>query len=829
MRSPRLIISLALLAAAASAHAAEPRVLVDGYKLELVAKEPDIVTPIGMTFDREGRLLVIESHTHQRPADYDGPTGDRIRMLSDSDGDGRLDKWSTFAEGFQQSMNLCLHPDGGVYLVTRRDVRLLEDTDGDGASDKETPILRLETEADYPHNGLSGIHVAAGDDGKPRLIIGLGENFGFAYRLVGSDDEGISGRAGVGTIFTCKLDGSNLERLAVGFWNPFSICTLAGHTFCIENDPDSSPPCRLIHVVPTGDYGHRWEYGRAGVHPLQAWNGELPGTLPMICGTGEAPTAIVAHRNYLWVTSWGDHRIERYELTPNGATFAAKSTIVAQGDADFRPTGMAIAPDGSLYFADWVDRSYPVHHKGRIWRLTLPSAKKASELESYFASGWNEPSQSMLGVTNVEKLVAQPESRDVFVRQRTVALWAGSHAWESINWNSADPRTRLCLLQALRWSLVGGDTATDFLRRSLNDADADVRAYAVRWIADERLNALRDDVAKLLDGDIPTERYFLAVLAAIEWLDGDASPRTSGISDGLLRRELVNSRRSPQIKALALRLISPDHEWLTIDRLREYLASDAPELRLEAVRTLAMQSRPERFAVLAEIAADDSCDAELRAEAVIGLASAVGEYGELLNKLAAGEKVVAKEAVRVLRLNRKRAAGAGVDPEQHLRPETTDLDAWNALLADGGDAASGRRLFFTNQALCVACHQHSGRGGRVGPDLTRLGEQQSRERIIASIIQPSQEIAPHYQAWQLVTTDGLTREGLRLPEGGDDGTEPYADTQGRRFELRSEDIELRSPLPGSIMPEGLVDLLTVEDLRDLVAFLCNSTATPRSP
>ena len=61
----------------------------DRYKLELVASEPEIVTPIGMAFDRQGRLLVIESHTHERPEEYQGPHGDRIRMLADSDGDGR--------------------------------------------------------------------------------------------------------------------------------------------------------------------------------------------------------------------------------------------------------------------------------------------------------------------------------------------------------------------------------------------------------------------------------------------------------------------------------------------------------------------------------------------------------------------------------------------------------------------------------------------------------------------------------------------------------------------------------------------------------------------
>src|SRR5262245_25553944 len=83
-----------------------PKVANDGYRLELVASDPEIVTPVGMSFDREGRLLVVESHTHKRPAEYQGPKGDRIRMLSDSDGDGRLDRWSTYAEDLLHAMNV---------------------------------------------------------------------------------------------------------------------------------------------------------------------------------------------------------------------------------------------------------------------------------------------------------------------------------------------------------------------------------------------------------------------------------------------------------------------------------------------------------------------------------------------------------------------------------------------------------------------------------------------------------------------------------------------------------------------------------------------------
>ncbi len=793
----RFAVCLALASYGVQGRAAEPRVLVDGYKLELVAREPDIVTPIGMGFDAKGRLLVVESHTHQRPEDYQGPAGDRVRVFADGDGDGRLDRWRTFAEGFQQAMNLCARPDGGIYLVTRRDVRLLEDTDNDGSADKETPILRLETEAEYPHNGLSGITL---DD--RGLVVGLGENFGFAYKLVGSDGTAIDGSGGVGAIFRCAPDGSQLARVAAGFWNPFSICEAGSDgMYCVENDPDASPPCRLIEVLPGGDYGHRWEYGRAGVHPLQAWNGELPGTLPMICGTGEAPTAILSHRGYLWVTSWGDHRVERYAARvhrAHGKTLVADMQVIVQGDAEFRPTGAAVAPDGSIYFADWVDRSYPVHGKGRIWRLQLPDGDdvpyQSDDNEGRIRwEDWDGNSTSL---------------RQLYVVTGKNASGGG------VDWDK-DSAMRVARLQSHRWRQLSD--AVGALRSALASDDPDVRLYAVRWIADERIAELSDDVEKLLVGPIPSERYFLAVLAAIEWLDGDASPRSSGISDGLLRRELVNKNRSPELHALALRLISPDHEWLTIERLCGYLASESPALRLEAVRTLAMQTNPERLAALAEVAADAKYDAVLRAEAVVGLAADVESQATLLEQLAAGdETAVAREAARVLALSRKR-----LGDEDAGRPEASELEAWSALLVGDGDSASGRRLFFMGGAgpRCAACHQHGGRGGRIGPDLTQIGRQQSKERIVASILQPSREIAPHYQAWTLVTDDGLSHAGLRLPKGGDDGVEVYADPQGREFSLRSERIELRSPSELSIMPEGLERTLTVEDLRDLVAFL----------
>ncbi len=785
-----LLIFLAFELGAGPLWAAAPRVLLEGAKLELIASEPQIMTPVGMTFDSQGRLLVIESHTHQRPEDYQGPAGDRIRMLSDSDGDGKLDQWSTFAEGFQQSMNLLAAGPGQVYLVTRRSVDLLIDDDHDGRCDRQVSILQLETEDDYPHNALGGIAA----DGKGGLFVGLGENHGIQYTLNGSDGSSYSDHGGVGTIFRCTANGKDLRRYCNGFWNPFSICVLPNdQVFSVDNDPDSSPPCRLIHAVETGDYGHRYEYTRAGVHPLQAWDGELPGTLPMVCGTGEAPTAVVPHRGYLWVTSWGDHRLERYRLIAKGASYTAEQKIAVQGDADFRPTGCAVAPDGSLYFADWVDRSYPVHGKGRIWRLSF-AEEEASSRKTF--------PRTLPEHGNPKQLA---NSNDPFVRQMFVA--AGSRWAEA---NKVD--NPLVLAQISRWS--GEEVSEAAFRGWLSDSNADVRMYTVRWIADERIQALRDDVATLLNGEIPDERYYLAVLSALEWLDDEPKMRSATLKEGLLTRELKNKSRTPKLHALALRLISPNNKFLTLKKLDEYLQAEYRPLRLEAVRTLALQDSPERFRLLASVAQDPEQSETVRAEAVAALAAT--ENHEKLIALLANDanQTVAKEAKRVQRLTGQRPVVA------EDMPDASDLEAWYKLLTEPGDAAAGRRLFFSGRgARCGVCHQHGGRGGKIGPDLTRINQSNSRAQIIASILQPNREMAPHYQPWLLQTYAGKTLVVLRLHKPGDDGAEFYADAEGKMIELHRDEIEHRQVSAISIMPSGLEKTVSIDQLRDLVEFL----------
>ena len=94
--------------AEAKALQEKPKPTDGAIKLDLVAKEPEIVTPTGITTDENGRIWVIENHTHQRAKNYPGPPSDRIRIFDDFDASGKARRATTFAEGFSNSMGLIL-------------------------------------------------------------------------------------------------------------------------------------------------------------------------------------------------------------------------------------------------------------------------------------------------------------------------------------------------------------------------------------------------------------------------------------------------------------------------------------------------------------------------------------------------------------------------------------------------------------------------------------------------------------------------------------------------------------------------------------------------
>jgi putative membrane-bound dehydrogenase-like protein len=184
----RMTTTLPVAAAADNAPIKIPRVLDDRLKLEVLAAEPDIVTPTGIATDAKGRVLAIESNTHFRPKDYDGPPADRIRRFEDTDGDGHADRITTFFEGSVATMSAALYRDDSLYVATRNEIFRLRDTDGDGVADERTSLVKLESEDNYPHNGLAGFAFDQAGD----VYFGFGENHALSFKLIGSDGKTFS-------------------------------------------------------------------------------------------------------------------------------------------------------------------------------------------------------------------------------------------------------------------------------------------------------------------------------------------------------------------------------------------------------------------------------------------------------------------------------------------------------------------------------------------------------------------------------------------------------------------------------------------------------------
>ena len=383
----RVIFSAAFSAAlsafgSSALSAADPESIDERLTIELFAENPQIVTPISIDVDSRGRVWVIESNTHFKPGDYKLHPTDRVLIFEDSDGDGRADRRTRFTDGLTHAMGMKLLDDRRVLVTTRREVFLYTDEDGDGQDPKRQSLAKLVSKGSYPHNGLCGFAV----DDLGYVYFGFGENLGEDYELVAADGSSVAGGGEGGSMFRMRQDGSDLERLSTGYWNPFHHCLdVFGNLFVVDNDPDSRPPCRLMHCVAGSDFGYRFSLGRGGLHPFSAWNGELPDTVPMMAGTGEAPSGLIAYegfglpedyRGVILGTSWGDHRIEAFRLQPEGASFKTFAKPIIRGDKSFRPVGIAIAPDGSLYISDWVDKSYNVHGRGRIWRVRAKTEAK---------------------------------------------------------------------------------------------------------------------------------------------------------------------------------------------------------------------------------------------------------------------------------------------------------------------------------------------------------------------------------------------------------------------------------------------------------------------
>lgn len=810
----------------------EIQTLQPGVKLTLLAEHPALVTPTGIDVDEKGQIWLVACHTHFRPEGYTGPAHDEV-LIFDSKGGGRR----VFYNKTDATMHLELGPDGWVYLAERDRILRVKDTDGDGRGDLEETLAALDTVADYPHNGLSGM--AWHPDGG--LVFSLGENFGKDWVLTARDGSHATGR-GEGGVFRCTPGGEKLLRIARGFWNPFGLLVRRdGSIFAAENDPGSRPPCRLLHVVEGADYGFQWVYGSAPVHPFVAWNGELRGTLGMVHPCGEGPCAVVELGGGVMIPSWSNHCIDYFPLHGQGAGFTSNRVELLRGSDFFRPVCMAPGPDGAFYLTDWVFSSYPIHGRGRLWKLEVDRA------QATWMQKQQEPAtEAAILAAALRDGSAKKEAAELLRLAQGEDRWLGdaaltalarqAAAWTPEKLTKLPPQDRLWALVALRRA---GLEDPRWVRALKEDADPEIQFERLRWIADAVLVEFMPEVTALLDRPDLDYRLFEAALATLNTLRGNPG---AGVTDPALLLEKLTTADTPaRVKAYALRLLPPDHPRLPQVLLKEFLQSSDALLAREAARSLVARGGAEARASLATLAANAARPAALRADAIPGLAGDAVHRPLLLKLADDKEPAVRSEALRALRFEpleeapRKAIEAIAANHADSATlakvllnpaeltgslPALNDTDAWLReldALPGKADPSAGRRLFsHPRLALCSACHRHSGRGVVLGPDLSLVRSQGDRAAVLRSILEPAREVAPQFFPTQLKLQDGSLFTGILLRSSN---TEVYRDLTGKERVFQKADIVAREELRTSLMPAGLPMSLTRGELRDLLAFL----------
>lgn len=322
-------------------QAIEKMVVPEGFKVELVASEPDLINPVAMAFDDRGRIYVTESFEY--PRREPGPGRDRIKILEDTNGDGRVDSVKIFADGLNIPSGIAVGH-GGVWVANAPDILFLEDTDGDDKADKQTVVV-----------------TGFGRDDTHELPNALtwGPD-GYLYGLNGVFNRSVVKQNGNTLDFTCamfRIDPAThrFELFAEGTSNPWGIA------FDHEGEAFISA-CVIDHLWHLSESGYYHRQG--GPYPPHTWKIDSivkhKHQMAAYCGIEffDSPAYPAQYRNKLYMGNIHGGCINVDSVDRYGSTYQGKGhpDFLTANDVWFMPVAQKVGPDGCLYILDWYDR-----------------------------------------------------------------------------------------------------------------------------------------------------------------------------------------------------------------------------------------------------------------------------------------------------------------------------------------------------------------------------------------------------------------------------------------------------------------------------------------
>lgn len=486
--------------------------LPPGYKIELFASEkefPDLANPVQMTFDNRGRLwvAVMPTYPHWRPGDP--KPNDKILIFEDTDGDGKADKQTVFADHLHLPVGFEIEPEG-VYVSQGTNLKLYIDTDGDDRADKVEILLSGFDDHDTHHN----IHAFCAD---PSGSIYMGEGV-FLHTNVETSYGTV--RATNGGFYRFTPRRRKLERTAqLSIPNPWGIAfDHWGQPFFAET---SGPDVRWMlpgTVLPRyGEATHKSFNLIEDAHRVRPTSG-----LEFI-SSRHFPDEVQG--DLLINNTIGFLGTKQHVIEDDGTGYKSRHRhdLLVSSDRNFRPVDMEFAPDGSLYLIDWHNvlighmqhnARDPLrdHVHGRIYRITYPSRPLLTPAKIHGAS--------------VDELLENLKLPEYRTRYRTKRELRGRQASEVLpkltawvnNLDKNDPKYEHHKLEALwvSWGLNAIDQ--NLLKDLLKANDYRVRAAAVLAVR-YNTHQVRDYVSLLTQAAGDSHgRVRLAAIVAASWL-----------------------------------------------------------------------------------------------------------------------------------------------------------------------------------------------------------------------------------------------------------------------------------------------------------------------
>lgn len=583
-----------------------------GLTVDLFAADPKLASPVAIGLDEHNRVFVAEEYrfnlgteeNRTRPflleddlqlqttddrlrmyekwaAEFDGGmewfnrVADQVRLIEDSDGDGRADRSTVFAPGFNGTLDGMaagvMATDGDVYFTCIPNLWRLRDTDGDGVADERTMVQSgFGVNAGFLGHDLHGL--CWGPDGK--LYFSIGDR---GFHLKTSDGRTLHGPR-TGAIFRCLPDGSEMEVVMRGLRNPQEIIfDKYGNLFAADNNCDKGDHSRLVYVIEGGHSGWNMSfqslpepYLTGPWHAEKMWH--LPEAhtaatgvsqdspaatsvlavsddrpawlLPPVGKLGAGPSGFAYYpgtglaerydHHFFLCNYTGNGGIESFSIVPRGAGFE----IVDEHDF-LKPvfaTDCEFGYDGRLYVSDFVNLIWNGGSSGgRIYRVTDPanqSAAVVTETTNLMREGVkglpSEKLSELLGHADLRirqraqfALAAQGEKSIAIFTEATIvknALLKRLHAIWGLGQIAANASRiqRAATANSAAPALSGRvmlqeHTAAELLTRLLNDEHPEVRAQVLRTLGDLRYQPAAQSVTKKIKDADPRVRMFAAL------------------------------------------------------------------------------------------------------------------------------------------------------------------------------------------------------------------------------------------------------------------------------------------------------------------------------